>query len=434
MVPVYNNKIYVKMVYLSILIFILVGFFYNYKNNWGRISESSGGVKENIIENFDSTPLVRPKSSGETSLETTKIENSQGEELIHINAKEFGAKGDGKTNDRVVLQKAIDSIANSESGGTLFLPEGVYAIYDQSLALWGNNISLIGENRERTVILKRGNAGQYGDCVDIIGKVKGLKYFGDFGKGAYNKRTTYLGKTIPARDIKIANITLDTKLTKANPLANNLGIINCERALIENCNIKNALQSNVAIVNVTNQHKNGKVKFRNCTFSNSGTHNVRVISYNQGNLLGNDITFEKCRFLEVSGADVHVKELKKILNGEKKVHLWYRGAKASGATKVLVKDSYFDSSGIIFANGNVNGLILTGNKIESTVYILHSYRDDLSPAIRINNNRFSKRVDLVRKTLKRSEKDIFSKKNNVYIYPGMLLKKTSVDIDNNPID
>ncbi|MEI6846013.1 MAG: glycosyl hydrolase family 28-related protein, partial [Candidatus Firestonebacteria bacterium] len=42
-----------------------------------------------------------------------------------INVKESGAAGDGRVNDTAVLQKAIDEC--SVSGGTVFLPSGVYS-------------------------------------------------------------------------------------------------------------------------------------------------------------------------------------------------------------------------------------------------------------------------------------------------------------------
>lgn len=63
---------------------------------------------------------------------------------VHVNVKEFGAKGDGVTNDTDAFVAASAAI-NAASGGTLFIPPGLYIVGKQNLAgatgkgfSWGN--------------------------------------------------------------------------------------------------------------------------------------------------------------------------------------------------------------------------------------------------------------------------------------------------------
>ncbi|NBW16333.1 MAG: hypothetical protein EBR82_50965 [Caulobacteraceae bacterium] len=66
-----------------------------------------------------------------------------------VNVQDFGATGDGSTNDTVAIQAAIDSLA--ATGGTVFFPTGTYRIA-RNIGVndrWGvkvtnNNISLVG--------------------------------------------------------------------------------------------------------------------------------------------------------------------------------------------------------------------------------------------------------------------------------------------------
>ncbi len=49
-----------------------------------------------------------------------------------INVKDFGAKGDGKTDDTLAIQAAIDSLCENEiGGGTVYFPPGQYLILGQ---------------------------------------------------------------------------------------------------------------------------------------------------------------------------------------------------------------------------------------------------------------------------------------------------------------
>ena len=44
-----------------------------------------------------------------------------------LNLRDFGATGDGTTDDAPAFQKALDALA-AAGGGTLFIPEGKYVI------------------------------------------------------------------------------------------------------------------------------------------------------------------------------------------------------------------------------------------------------------------------------------------------------------------
>ena len=48
------------------------------------------------------------------------------EEYVTLNVKDFGAKGDGETNDTAFIQCAINACPK---GGRVYIPAGVYRIY-----------------------------------------------------------------------------------------------------------------------------------------------------------------------------------------------------------------------------------------------------------------------------------------------------------------
>jgi len=45
--------------------------------------------------------------------------------MLNINVKDFGAKGDGVTDDSISIVSAIEQ---SEKGSTIFFPEGTYLL------------------------------------------------------------------------------------------------------------------------------------------------------------------------------------------------------------------------------------------------------------------------------------------------------------------
>jgi len=83
-----------------------------------------------------------------------------------LNVKDFGAKGDGATNDKVALQSAITAALSrgvSNRGIDLFFPSGVYN-YSALLTCVGANVRLHGSGRGSTILMATFTTG---DCIQI---------------------------------------------------------------------------------------------------------------------------------------------------------------------------------------------------------------------------------------------------------------------------
>ena len=299
-----------------------------------------------------------------------------------LNILTLGAKPDGRSDNWEIIQRAIDRMI-SAGGGTIYFPKGEYAIYNKSLVISGDNLVLVGESELETKIVKKGTAGYFGDCIDICGKIKGYKYFGDFGRGNYNALREYKGETIPARNIYLKNITFTTSLSKINSSANNLGILNSSDVTVESCTFTDAPQTNIAIINNSKQYKNNRIRFINCNFLNSGSHNVRVITSERGALSGNDVMFEGCVFGGVKGEERNFRD---IIG--RRINLWYRGAHESNKSFLCIKSCTFDKTGIVYLSANVSGFKMTGSIVRSNLEINHSIHFEDNPSINVAKNRF----------------------------------------------
>ena len=335
----------------------------------------------------------------------------------HFNVKSLGARGDGKFDNWQILQRAVDKLA-SDGGGELYFPNGDYAIYNKTLIIWGNNITIRGESKTGVKIIKKGQVGSFGDCIDVAGKIPGYVYFGNFGKGDYLKPLYYRGNLQPATNILIRDLTITSQMAAQSKLhlANNLGIVNSNRVTIKNCVLKNAPQSNLTIVNDQRMFVNDNINIDGCTFEGSRRHNVRVITMNRGPLIGNKVTISNSIFKGVKGTDDRVKELV-----GKQVNLWYRGGENKDSFGLVVANCVFDDSGIIYANGNVNGLQVTNSELYDNIFIYHSSSRNKTPKLIFKNNRFYKSNN-VNKHINSSLKNKFNKNKNINIFPSSISK------------
>jgi hypothetical protein len=82
-----------------------------------------------------------------------------------VSATDFGAKGDGATNDTVALQTALTYVATN--GGTLHIPAGTYNVHDiLNLTSASYPFAIVGEGRGVTRIVRSSN---YASSVFNIG-------------------------------------------------------------------------------------------------------------------------------------------------------------------------------------------------------------------------------------------------------------------------
>lgn len=100
-----------------------------------------------------------------------------------VNVKEFGAKGDGTTDDRNAIASAVSAIPSS--GGTLLFPPGTYVTNSTSALVSisdKNSIAIIG-TRSGAATLKQNGTGP---CIELLGtteitnmKISGLRLVGN---------------------------------------------------------------------------------------------------------------------------------------------------------------------------------------------------------------------------------------------------------------
>lgn len=96
---------------------------------------------DNFGEDVDGNPTFNGNSIGQSQF---------------VNVKEYGAVGDGVTDDSTAIQSAIDYVGGL-GGGTVYLPVGVYLI-GNTLSV-SSNIEILGASKEATIIKDHADLG-----------------------------------------------------------------------------------------------------------------------------------------------------------------------------------------------------------------------------------------------------------------------------------
>jgi hypothetical protein len=94
---------------------------------------------------FNGTAVFTPSGAGAVA-RTTQAKLQE-----FVSVKDFGAKGDGVTDDTAAFQAALNA------GGTIYVPNGTYII-TSTLLMQSDGLAIIGQTR-RQAILKKNSAG-----------------------------------------------------------------------------------------------------------------------------------------------------------------------------------------------------------------------------------------------------------------------------------
>lgn len=200
-----------------------------------------------------------------------------------VSVKDFGAKGDGATDDATAIQSALDSL--STKGGIIFFPAGTYII--GSILYFYANQKLVGDN----AVLKKS-----GSITAIITSA------GDTTITGYNG----------VHDCTFDGLTFDGNDTQVTPLS----FCHAQRMTIRNCIFKKSISWHHLEINSTKYAIVENCSFDASTKSASSGETIQIdgfgasgnFPWETGAVDGTDckyVTIRDCNFYgQTSSADI----------------------------------------------------------------------------------------------------------------------------------
>lgn len=217
--------------------------------------------------------LVTYQNPGAGSVQTTvdsKLRES-------VSVKDFGAVGDGVTNDWQACQEACDYIQSLGGGTVIFPAGGTYRLAANSIVIWGSNVNLIGYGATIYFDNAGGAAGTYGDPITVLGKQNGLTYYSPQVAGSYTSGQVYSGASAASVNVNIEGFKI-TFGTHSSDTINGVSGLNCEHVTVSNVVVQGVPQTGFAFVATGNFHCLG-VTLNNCLVDGSGMQGFRFNSY-----------------------------------------------------------------------------------------------------------------------------------------------------------
>jgi hypothetical protein len=218
----------------------------------------------------------------------------EAEGAVVMNVKEFGAMGDGVTDDAAAISAVVAKLA-ARGGGVCLMPAGVYLlgtlshdpVANDSYIVPKDHVSIVGAGVAKTIIRVR--AGENARFP---------------GRNAPNVIGT--NQASPLEDCRFAGFTVDwdgahNRLTRDNTRRNNAAIISVNggrRILVEQVEVKSTPGNQCIFFPAYAAADQGDIVVRNCVFDGNGS--AVPGNYNSDHssvyLNGDHCRIENCRF------------------------------------------------------------------------------------------------------------------------------------------
>lgn len=322
-----------------------------------------------------------------------------------FNVIDYGATGNGRSNDLVAIQAAIDA-AQAAGGGIVYAPPGIYQLstnvvypnltnesHWNRLTIWSNNITIKGAGMGKTifrstnsVVAPQGDGnlnmigcGRLGGLItnvalqDLTLDARGLdtditqfeytwdNYFDrvEFLNNIFQDAVdVQFGGPVYVRDCVTKNIygnSVSSQNTRTEII--NLSTSNNFGGVIENydtfCLVKNSRFENFTLG--TDTSSIGEIRFENCEF-----YPTNAIATNF--LCGPLSAFVGCKFRNLTGSNG---KFIVALNGKgldvRNCEFWYKGIEVVTPSIFTVYDSIFQSPAVGVAVSGGTNVIITRN-------------------------------------------------------------------------
>ncbi|MEJ7677595.1 MAG: glycosyl hydrolase family 28-related protein [Segetibacter sp.] len=223
-------------------------------------------------------------------ISNAKNVKSNQETFIHdslISIKQFGAKGDGITNDYPAFL-AIAKYINRKGSGNIFIPKGIYYIgvfynkvnENKDIEFTNcNNLKIIGDHA--TIILN----GQFKRTADYRNKKYWYSYARTIIPLSFNNCTNVEVEGLEING-NVSQITRDSNVVENQGYL--LMLNNCENVEIKNMFLHHSQTDGIYIIGTNSNSKN--VNMSNVISANNGRQGMSVIGLLNGK-------FDHCQFI-----------------------------------------------------------------------------------------------------------------------------------------
>lgn len=284
--------------------------------------------------------------------------NAQLSQLV-INVKDFGAKGDGITDDRVAIQLAIDSSKNVDKNTIVYFPAGVYKIdatanNEKGLQLKSDITYLFHSKSELHAITT--DSTHYSilmldTCENIT--IDGATLIGE--RGTHTGTTGEWGMGIELLDCKnitITNCTINDMWGDGIHITNSYkDLAKCENIVIDNVSFNNNRRQGISVLTAEN------VLIKNSRFTNTGGTAPGYgidIEPDHGGLKAKNIVIDNCYFSNNDGGGVVFgggNGCEKITITKCEFHGDNINNTSSSTKNVIIRDNIIQNSNIVSEAG-----------------------------------------------------------------------------------